>query len=562
MKQLSLFLVLVFSGCGGGFQQIDHRVESLMQETSGSIQANSPTSPVSGDPFDPMNVTSETPYTVNPRADELAFLPAGKLDMNLVAQSLDSAAETLESSGKLLSLEESLAWANTNAKEMLFAKYDYVYTTLSLLGELHLWGPRFSNSVNADVAATSSDGLYDTSLTVLNDFGVSRKLPEGGSVTASALTEVVRSLHTTATSEDDSSTTLGLTVKIPLLKDSGAVAREFLIQARRNMVYAARSYERFRRSFFREVVGDYLALVVQKQSLENAQRGVDSLRQLAQRQAALYDAGRARFYDSADAENQALASVARLSRSWEQYRLALDRFKIKIGWPVQDQVQVEQASIGVVPPLVDPNESVVLALTYRLDLQNEYDRLVDTKRAVENSINALLPDIEFRAGTTLESDSHKPIKFDARDFDFTAGLSVNFPLDKELERVAVRQSQITLEKAVRSFRQSRDNVAIGVRSALRNIEVFQFTHDLQLRNVEIAQLGLDSIYADPDRVSVLDQTRAISDLQGAQDARDSARRDLELSILDYLLQAGQLRVGDRGELELPVDNPNRAISLQ
>ena len=82
--------------------------------------------------------------------------------------------------------------------------------------------------------------------------------------------------------------------------------------------------------------------------------------------------------------------------------------------------------------------------------------------------------------------------------------------------------------------------------------MFQFTLDLQERNVKIAQLGLDSINADPDRVSVLDQTRAISDLQSAQDARDSAVRDLELSIVDYLLRAGRLRVGTNGELLLPI----------
>ena len=82
--------------------------------------------------------------------------------------------------------------------------------------------------------------------------------------------------------------------------------------------------------------------------------------------------------------------------------------------------------------------------------------------------------------------------------------------------------------------------------------MFQFTLDLQERNVEIAQLGLDSINADPDRVSVLDQTRAISELQGAQDARDSARRDLELAIVDYLLQAGQLRIQQNGSM-VPID---------
>ena len=119
-----------------------------------------------------------------------------------------------------------------------------------------------------------------------------------------------------------------------------------------------------------------------------------------------------------------------------------------------------------------------------------------------------------------------------------------------------------LEKAKRSYRETRDTVAVEVRSALRNIEVYQFTLDLQERNVEIAQLGLNSINADPDRVSVLDQTRAISDLQSAKDARDSARRDLELSIVDYLLQAGQLRISTEGTLVLPVDKQSDAMGLQ
>jgi len=141
-----------------------------------------------------------------------------------------------------------------------------------------------------------------------------------------------------------------------------------------------------------------------------------------------------------------------------------------------------------------------------------------------------------------------PPDFDERDVNYSIGLSLGIPLDRENDRITVRQSQILLERAKRSLRTSKETVAIEVRSSLRNIEVFQFTLDLQERNVEIAQLGLNSINADPDRVSVLDQTRAISELQGAQDARDSARRDLELSIVDYLLQAGQLRIQQNGNM--------------
>jgi outer membrane protein TolC len=174
----------------------------------------------------------------------------------------------------------------------------------------------------------------------------------------------------------------------------------------------------------------------------------------------------------------------------------------------------------------------------------------------------LLPSATFTVSASTASETKKLAKFNGRDIDYLAGLSVSLPLDRETERIAVRQQQISLERAKRSYRETRDTVAVEVRSALRNIEVYQFTLDLQVRNVEIAQLGLDSINADPDRVSVLDQTRAISDLQSAKDARDSARRDLELSIVGYLLQAGQLRISPDGTLILPTDKQSVTMGLQ
>jgi outer membrane protein TolC len=549
MKLIWLLLIGGLVGCDGGFKDIDRRVELYMFDTSEEmVSVGPPTHELSASGDDSSSLITN-PETVNPNAQSLGFVPATDLDEDKIAQSLDKAAEDLEKSSFVLTLQEALVWAETYSKEMEFAQYDYLSSTLSLLSELHLWGPRFFNTIRSNLAAGSTGGLYDTSLTVVNDFSITKKLENGGSVSASALTTIARSIHASST-QNSSDSNIELALDIPLLRGSGAVAREPLIQAKRDLVYAARSYERFRRVFYRDIVGDYLSLVVQKQSLENARRGVDSLRQLATRQAALYESGRTRLYDSADAENQALAAVARLSQSWERYRLALDRFKIRIGWPIDNTIQVTPTTIGVVPPEVAVSEAVQEALVFRLDLQNEKCRVEDSQRGVENTLNSLLPDLDFTASASTDSEQDKPGRFSGKDIDYLAGLSLSLPLDRETERIAVRQKQIALERAKRSYRESKDGVAVSVRSSLRNIEVYQFTLNLQERNVTIAMLGLDSINADPDRVSVLDQTRAISDLQGAQDARDSAKRDLELAILDYLLQAGRLRVGNGGELLL------------
>jgi outer membrane protein TolC len=262
----------------------------------------------------------------------------------------------------------------------------------------------------------------------------------------------------------------------------------------------------------------------------------------------LYESGRTRLYDSADAENQALASVARLSQSWERYRLAIDRFKVKIGWPIKKLVRIEPATLGLRPLEVEMKTAVSQALQYRLDLQTEENQVGDAYRRVQNAKNGMLSDLDITASASLPSEDSDITGFDGREVDYLVGVTFGVPLDRERDRINLRQQQILLERAKRSLRTSKESVAIEVRSSLRNIEVYQFTLDLQERNVEIAQLGLNSINADPDRVSVLDQTRAISELQSAQDARDSARRDLELSIVDFLLQAGQLRVQQNGNM--------------
>ena len=559
MKILSLIPFLLLASCGGGFHHIDEEVKALMQEASGDMNADAP--PHRSLEVDLANedLYAEWPSTNNPLPSNLTFSPASPLNIEAVESSLDRAAEQLAEASETLTLYDALSWANSNAKEMQFAQYDYMYTTLALVSEFHEWQPQVSYGVDTGITAGSTGGMYNTSLSVVNDFSVAKQFQYGGSISASFLTTIAERLHNAATSTNSIDSDLSVALELPLLKGSGAIAKESLIQSQRNLVYAARVYERFRRSFYTKVVSDYLSLVVQKQALENAQRSVDSLRQVAERQKALYESGRARLYDSADAENQALAAVANLSQSWERYRLAIDRFKIRIGWPIEQQIQIETASIGVVPPYVDVQEAVAQALEFRLDLQTEYDQLIDKSRAIDNALNSLLPDVSLSLSTTLESEADKPFKFDEKEFDYLAGLSVNIPLDQHDEEVAVRQAQITLLKAKRAYREARDNVVIGVRSALRNIEVYQFSYDLQERNVGIAQLGLDSINADPDRVSVLDQTRAIQDLQSAQNARDSAKRDLELSIVDYLLQAGQLRITSVGGLQLPLEENNITI---
>ena len=559
MWRLFVLIFLLLQSCDSGFQAIDHRVETLMAQATESLGDETilPRSVIWG-ALPTSSPENPLPKTNNPSVDDLSLVSSVGVDSEMIGRKLDESVVEFEKHGTLITLDKSLLWATQNAQEYRFAEYDYLSTTLSLLSELHLWGPRFFESIAVTTDAVSSDGFYDTSMTVVHDFELTHRLPYGGSVSATALTTIADSLHAAASGNTLKDTTIGVALELPLLRGAGVVAQETLIQSKRNLVYGARTFERFRRTFFRAIAGDYLNLVVQRQSLANAQRGVESLQQLASRQKALYESGRTRLYDASDAENQALASVARLSQSWERYRLSVDRFKVRIGWPIEEVVRIESTSLGLRPLEVTMDTAVSQALRYRLDLQNEVDGVSDAVRRVGNAKNNTLSDLDLTLGASVPTNNNSVDGFNGRDVDYGIGITFGVPLDREIDRIAVRQRQIVLERARRSLRTSKESVAIEVRSSLRNINVFQFTLELQERNVEIAQLGLDSISADPDRVSVLDQTRAISELQGAQDARDSARRDLELSIVDFLLQAGQLRIQENGNM-YPIGDQEKQI---
>ena len=230
MREMYCLLICLLVSCDGGFQGIDHRVDAMMARTSAEMNANQPALQAEDMDMPSKSIVSPTPQTVNPQVNKLSYIPAGGFDVEGVAESLDRAAEELEASSVVLALQEALLWSGTHAREMRFAEYDYLSSTLSLLSELHLWGPRFFNAISADVDADSTDGLYETSLTVVNDFGITHQLPSGGSVSASALTTVARSLHDFSSSDESADSTLDVAIEIPLLRGSGAVARESLIQ--------------------------------------------------------------------------------------------------------------------------------------------------------------------------------------------------------------------------------------------------------------------------------------------------------------------------------------------
>lgn len=559
---LSLVLIaaagLNLIGCESSFVRIDRRTTQLLSKTSAelggvSIVPRAVDSTSSSMAFyADRDIYAEQIPTMNPAANELTFTPAPETDTaEAIMARLQGYADTPDDA-ITLDLEASLSQAIRTSREYRFDEEEYILACLRLLIERHRWGPRFFNEVSATVDGEADNGNFETALRLVNEFRVTQRLPYGGEVSARALVRATEDLHRKVSGEGIQSADIILGADIPLLRGAGNVAREDRIQAERDLIYAARDFERSRREFLFVIARDFLNLVVQQQAITNSKNGV-LMREDAERRAqALVIAGREPPFGAAQAVQATLEARDRLNQQQESYRLSVDRFKIRLGLDQKQHVIIEISMLNLPAPESDLTKSVLLALNLRLDLQNRRDQLDDAKRAVENARNNLLPDLDFSASVTVPTDDEREragLDFKTDDSSFLASITFGLPLDREIERLNLRQAGIRLQRAIRDFGRFRDTIAVDARAAVRDLDRARFSVQLQDQNRAIAQRQVDSIAAAPDRATALERSRAIDDLNRARDAYDSSISNLQIGILQYLLDSGQLRVDANGSIQ-------------
>lgn len=553
---LLLGLALCAAGCTAGLSDVDRRVDRMMEGASAKLGSDAPAPQIAKD-FEPARagadrgrIFAERLDTVNPTAAELEFkarLEAQQINDRL--NRLDDEAGSREV--VRMDLGQALLYASRHSREFRFAEEEYVLAALRLLIERHLWGPRFFNETSVRVDGRGDDGFFDTSLRLVNEFRVTQRLPYGGDISARALARAVDDLHSRVSAPTTQSADLLLSANIPLLRGAGDVARASRVQAERELIYASRSFEQFRREFLFDITREFLDLVVRAQSIENALRQVESFVWLEQRSEAFVEDGRDSPIDLARARQDTLFARDSLSRQREAYRLAVDRFKLRIGMSDDVDLVIVRSDPGLPVPDVSLSEAVDRALSYRLDLQTRRDQVDDARRGVAVSENLLLPDLHLSGSVGVPTDPRRTrggADFSPGDASFEGGVTFGLPLDRETERIGVRQAQIRLERAIREYERFRDSLAIETRSAVRDIQQAMFSLQIQEENVRVAERGQEAILEAPDRATARDRSEAVDRLLRARDQRDSARRDLQIAILRYLLNSGQLRVGPDGRI--------------
>ena len=424
---------------------------------------------------------------------------------------------------------------------------DLYLKALDVTLERHLLSPRpfVQQKVQYEGGQASVD--YRSALRAATSAGVRQKLPWGGEVVAESLVSFVNALE--GASSDGESASVALSAVVPLLRGAGMVNLEALINSERQLVYQVRAFEDFRRSFVINVASQYFRLLSQYQNVVNRQLNVANLAALTERTQALYEAGRISFLEVQRSLQSRLFGESSLLEARSSYQAALDDFKLLIGMPMDQPLQIVPVELHLTATDERVEEAVATAWRYRLDLRTAEDRIDDAARAVRNAENGLLPQLDLTARSAAGNAAGEPAShLDADTLTYSAGMTLDLPVDRVAERNALRRALIEFERARRNCAVLRDRVASEVRESLRMARAALIDVELQRRGIELAQRRLEfsNELLRQGRVQARDVVESQSSLLDAQDRYERARAQLQIRVLEYLRNTGTLRIDPRG----------------
>ena len=489
-----------------------------------------------------------SPETVTSKVDETAYALLENRSEELFGTTSDFRIDPPKNSlrqqlingdiSKLASLNlvSCLEISAENSRDYQSKKEDLYRSALALTFEQWNYGFQFDLTASASVADTEPSSESTLSMTKLLGTG------------ATVLGSVGSSLFRVTNNGDgwDSLSDVSFSITQPLLGGSAReVIREPLTQAERDLIYEVRSFERYRNTFALDVASKYFQLIETIDNVKNEEANFEGLILLSQRNKALAEAGQLSDIEADEAQQDRLESENRLLELRGGLNQQLDNFKLYLGLPVDIEINLARSNMNelenIEVSLLELGEEDFFRTSFRkrLDYLNRVDATNDAERKVRVAEEALKIGLDFEGSTTKSGKSSA---------GWSAGFSLDLPINRVPEHNAYRISLISLESARRSEQEMGDTIKASLRDEVRKMRNTKQSYQIQLNAVELAQQRVESTELSldagrSDTRSALDARRA---LVSAKNAATSSLVDRLLARLSLLSQLGLLRIGSSG----------------
>ncbi|MCB1672492.1 MAG: TolC family protein [Gammaproteobacteria bacterium] len=557
---LSMLLVVVMAACTSG-----HYRQSADNETYTAIADKTALVP---------GMTREV--DLDPAATVESVDLSAFAQNQQIFEFLDNEAES-EVGGRIISLNDALELAFLYSREYQTQKERLYLQALALTFDRYRYTPVFSFTSSGDYRWDSEDqfvvdmqeltGMQRVNTSESIDAGTtlgSRWLLKGGGVLALTLTNNFTRFLTGDIRETGSSA-LFASFAQPLIRDFGtAIETENLMQAERDLLYQLRDFTRFRKSFAVRIASNYYSVLLNREITSNNYSGLQAVNLNLEREQAFQAEGLRTLLQVGRLEQQSLQQRLRWTTSITRYKRSLDNFKILIGLRASDNIVLDDNELqiisetGMTDPDLDLDRALEMSLQTRLDLYSELDRVQDSARKIRVAANQLKPALDFNFDVAVSGpDDPRLGELDFENAVYTAGLSLDLPLDTKFDRNELRRALINYDASTRTYLAAVDQVKLTViddwrrmDQALKNYEINVTSVEINERRVEEAQLRAELGLGD-----IQDTVDSQNDLIAARTELISTIVEHNTAKLEFWRDIGLLYVDDSGQWEEGVNEP-------
>ncbi len=478
--------------------------------------------------------SQDRPFTIEPNPNSLRRRlergEIGVLEPLSLVQCLEIAAENSRD------FQNQRERFYLSALDLTLERYRFEFQTTGTVGAL-LEGDGDSRGV------PSADG----------NLGLSKLLGTGATIVGNIGLSLVKDMTQAHTFDLVSNASLEITQ--PLLAGANPrIVREPLTQAERDVVYAARTYERFRRTYAVDVSSRVYRILQQADAVANEENNNKNLQALRERNQALAEAGRLSAIEVDQARQQELSSNNRLVTERQSYEALIDGFKTFLGLPVPVALAIDTGELKRLEATepeafeLDLAKLDELALRLRMDHQTVLDRKDDSERSAEVSADALRSRLGFTGRVDAVSESNRPLDVRSDNLDWQLGLDADLALDRFPERNSYREALIRVESARRDVEESGDEIRVAIRNNLRESAATLEGYRIQRTAVTLAERRVEgaAMNQDAGRATTRDWLEAQASLLDAKNAQTAALINYQLARLALFRDLELLRVDQQG----------------
>ena len=446
---------------------------------------------------------------------------------------------------RVLGLEEALDLAVEHSREYQTEKEQLYLAALSLTGARYEFSPQFFATTAPAISGTPAGSDVGT---IRSQVGVSQFLRTGGRLSVALANDLLRYFAGFSGSgqgtRSSAINTLSVQLTQPLLRGFGRndPAVEALTQAERNVVYAIRSYTQYQKQFAVNIVNEYFGLLGGKDEVRNNYTNYLRRVETTQYLQARVEGKREQQSSLLDARSAELTARIGYINSVANYLNDQAAFKITLGLPLTEDVYFDDTDLadlitaGLVGVGIDHKVAFRYAVSNHMDILNAIDRFEDSQRKVRIAVDQLKPELGLVSTASLQSESpYDYARFDINKLQYSAGLTLDLPVDRVRERNTYRATLIAFESQVRNLSLTLDNFRDRIDRGLRTLEQRRLNYLNSQTSLDVARrrVEADALRLEAGRVQV-------RDLRESQDSLIAAQNQVTSTLISYLQARLQL----------------------